>query len=384
MEAKEVLSVDSPTPNTTGPVEGCPKCGEPWGSLAPVDTAALGGLRIRRCGRCGSRATVGTDPARLLVTCESCGLPFLADGASSTEPRCCRECDAASEAPVGLPEGEVVEAAETEVRASLDTAWQFVTAPGLSDYLNGVARGLAAHFDHAPRACRVVPFNEPSIRILGLPSGILLVSLGMLRFLEDEAELAFVLARELAHVASGEAATRLVRSGFGAVAGDEDARPDTAWRQSVVAVGQLGYGRRSELEADARALRCMLSLRYDPNSALRLLRRLKLAIETGDSRVAEVAVALPPPGYRARKLERVLYGRVGRAPVQRANREVFRRAAGIAALGDLAATRLEQPDNPETGPVRPRGRRGLRVVGAVLGVLGLALLVLLIGMLLRG
>ena len=56
--------------------------------------------------------------------------------------------------------------------------------------------------------------------------------------------------------------------------------------------------------------------------------------------MADAAVAYPPPGYRIRKLERILYGQIGRAPVQRVNREVFRRAVGPVPDDRLTTTAL--------------------------------------------
>ena len=337
MDAGELLTLD------TGPLsepanDMCPKCAEPWGSLGPIDASVLGGARIRRCGRCGTRATIGRIPHELVFTCENCGLPFLAES-GSVEPRQCSACGE-TDTPAEPPEPEVVHAMETEVRSALDGSWRFATSDELSSYLNEVARQLSIKIDGAPETCCVVLIDESALRATALPSGAVLISLGLLRFLDDEAELAFVIARELAHVASGETAVRLVRWSLGALAHDEDGRPDAAWTEAMLDLTRLGYGRRRELDADATALRAMLALRYDPSSALRYLRRLKFAISTAEPTVADAAVAHPPPGYRIRKLERILYGRIGRAPVQRVNREVFRRAAGAALAGGLVPTAL--------------------------------------------
>jgi len=376
MDAGEVLTLD--TGSIDEPVrDKCPKCGEPHGSLDAVEASVLGGVRIRRCSRCGRRATTGRFPHEVLFTCEACGLPFLAEHASA-EPRQCSTCRE-SESPVEPPESQVVRAMETEVRSALDGSWRFVTSDELSSYLNAVARQLIVRIDGAPECGRVFLIDEDALRATSLPSGAMLISLGLLRFLEDEAELAFVLARELAHVASGETAVRLVRSSLGALAQDEAGRPDTAWTEAMLDLARLGYGRRRELEADATALRAMLSLRYDPSSAVRFLRRLKRAISTADARVADAAVAYPPPGYRIRKLERILYGRIGGAPVQRVNREVFRRAAGTASGDGLVPTTLG-PMTPAAAP-KAGSRWGLsRRTGILLGALAVATLLVLLAL----
>jgi predicted Zn-dependent protease len=266
---------------------------------------------------------------------------------------------------------------ETEVRSALDGSWRFLTGDALSRYLDEVVRRLASEIDGAPDHGRVVLIDESSLRATALPSGVVLISLGLLRFLEDEAELAFVLARELAHVASGETAVRLVRWSLGALARDDAGRPDTAWTEAILDLTRLGYGRRRELDADAVALRAMLALRYDPSSAVRFLRRLKLAISASEPAATGAAIAYPPPGQRIRKLERILYGRIGRAPVQRVNREVFRRVAGSAASGGLDPTTLGEVTAASV-PAERGGWRLSRRTTLLLGVLAVAALLLLL------
>jgi predicted Zn-dependent protease len=271
---------------------------------------------------------------------------------------------------------------ETEIRAALHAAWKFVAEDSLGRYLQGILQQLTARIDGAPEGCRVVLIDESVLRIVTLPSGLILMSTGMLRYLEDEAELAFVLARELAHVSNGEVSARVVRASLGALAHDDTGRPDTAWTETMLDLARLGYGRRSELAADAAALRDILALRYDPTSVLNLMRRLKVAVQTANPDVGDVAVAYPPPGYRARKLERILYARVGRVAVQRVNREVFRRVAGRSAA-ELAFTATEIGEHvpsPPADSTEKAGAWGFR--RAVLLIL-LATLLVALGLVLR-
>jgi hypothetical protein len=380
MEAKEALTF-APEASAAPTPLGCPKCGEPWGSLEAVECSGLGA--VRRCSRCGIRATCGPAPPALVLTCERCGLTFRNEDDTAREPTQCSDCRAEPSA-TEAPEPSVVHAMETEIRSALRDAWSYVGNDELSRYLEGIVRQLTARIDGAPAGSRVVLSDEPTLRILALPSGLILMSTGLLHFLEDEAELAFVLGRELAHVAAGEASARVVRAGLGALAHDDAGRPDTAWTEAMLDLARLGYGRRSELEADSRALRVMLALRYDPTAALNLLKRLKLGTETGNPEMVDVAVAYPPPGYRTRKLERILYGTVGRAPVQRVNREVFRRVAGRRALGGkLTAVELDLHEATLAPPARTGHRRPGRA-RAILGLILLAALLVLVGLAFRG
>jgi predicted Zn-dependent protease len=255
-----------------------------------------------------------------------------------------------AQAPAGRPDPEVAAASESETRVALDAEWRFVSCRALSPYLDGIVARLASTMGGLPTGENVALLDDPRLRTLALPSGTLIISIGMLQFLQDEAELAFVLGHELAHVASGAVASRMVRGGLAAVA-NEDRVEENGWVDAATDLIRLGYGRRREQEADARALDAILSLQYDPESAIRFLGRLRTAAESGVPEVAETYVAHPAPGYRVRKLERSLYGRVERDHVLRVNREVFRRAIRAASTGQLTETRLSS-GKTESSPRR--------------------------------
>ncbi len=318
---------------------GCPRCGEMLAALPPIEPAALNGAAVRRCARCGTRST--EDPARRMVfSCEGCGAPFATDELLPHTDRLCPGCREGEPARP-LPDAHAVIATEAEVRAALARRWRFVTAATIAPYLERVTRQLVRRVEGAPEDSRVVLVDDARLRTLALPSGTLLLSTGMLFFLEDEAELVFVLAHEMAHAVSGDAAVRLVRLGFDAVARGSEAPAADAWTHAAEDLARLGYGRKRERDADTRAIDALVAADYDPESACRLLRRLHGAIDKGDPIVAEIAVSHPPPADRLRRIERALWGRMHEGRILRVNREVFRRAASPAALtASLVATGL--------------------------------------------
>lgn len=362
-------------------VEVCPRCGEPIAALPPIDALALGGVQVRRCLRCGTRST--ESPERELVfSCEGCGLPFSTREILPHASQLCPACKDGEPA-TDLPDPRVVAATEAEVRSALAERWRFVSSPSVAAYLDRVTRQVARRVDGAPEESHVVLADDPTLRTLALPSGTLLVSVGTLAFLEDEAELVFVIGHELAHSASGDAAVRLVRLGFGAVVRGREAPALAAWASAAMDLVRLGYGRKRERDADARALEAMLALEYDPESAVRYLRRLQTAVEAGDPLVAESAVAHPPALDRIRRIERALWGRIHDGRILRVNREVFRRAAGREALAaGLVPTELPVPRGSsgagpgagegDAGTGATRRRRLAWVVAAGVALLALA------------
>ena len=220
----------------------------------------------------------------------------------------------------------------------LEAEWEFVNSPSLSVYLERMAAQVCRRMNPAPRRSHVVLFDAPEWWTLALPSGTILLSLGTLEGLEDEAELAFILAHELAHAASAEAAVRLVRTGLQVVALEDNGGHQQSWSHAAHDLIRLGYGRVREREADRRAIEVVTALGYDPNSVAQYLRRLNRLIAQGDRRVAEIALAHPTPAVRARTVEEHVSGSAQPRIASRVNREVFRRVAGHNVL----ATRLER------------------------------------------
>ncbi len=187
------------------------------------------------------------------------------------------------------------------------------------------------------------------MRTLALPSGTILISLGTIADLEDEAELAFIIGHELAHAASGDAAVRLVRLGFLAVSREGAARDPAAWAGAAFDLVKLGYGRRRERDADARSMEAMLATGYDPGAALRYLRRLESSLVRREPGVRELSLAHPPPHYRIRRLEKMLFGRVGSGNGRVLNREVFQRALGYPAVAEGLVPLTDLGGFPESG-----------------------------------
>ena len=218
-------------------------------------------------------------------------------------------------------------------------------------------RRVAKCVDGAPPGCRVVLLDDPSLKTLALPSGTILLSQETLDDLEDEAQLVFLLAHELAHAAS-DATGRLIRVGLREVTREDPVRDEEAWADLAEDIVRLGYGRRREREADARALQTVLELGYEPRSVIRYLRRIEMLSAREDDRVRELSLAHPPAGERIRRIEETLAGRVDDGEVRLVNREVLRRAARRHASG-VTRARLGEVGNgvgDESGPEKARRR----------------------------
>ncbi len=322
------------------------------------------------------------DRQRFVFTCGKCGLPFLADEILPQSGQRCGDCQA-GKAPPEVPEEALTGAMEEEVRAALSLRWSFVTSPSLTVYMQRLVNQLESRIPGAPAGCRVVLVDDWSMRTLALPSGLILISLGTLAFLQDEAELAFVLAHEIAHAASGDAAVRLVRLGYHAAASERNGAVDDVWTETVLDLVRLGYGRERERNADAVALNAILAIGYDAVSVGRYLARIQECVRAGTSGVDELAAAHPPADDRSRRLDRALFGRSRRDSAPKTNREVFRRAAGQHILAaDLVPADLTQDHDSEGDdlPAENAGSGNLFRLAAVIAAL--AAIIIFVGLML--
>jgi hypothetical protein len=333
-----------------------------------VLVASLPPVGVGRCPSCGERGTLDPPP-RLLRLCLRCCHPFLAE-ARSVEVELCGECTPA-QGPLPPPEAAVVKAAEAELLAALAARWRFVGTESLCAYLDRVAREVGRKLGAEPR---VVPFEGRAVRTLALPSGVVLVSVGTIARIADEAELAFVLAHEIAHAVTADAPAILVASCLGAVS--RDGAGEEVWAAAAGDLARLGYGDGRECDADERALDAVVAAGYDARSAFAWLGRLDDGALAGEADLAETCLAHPPAAERRRRLEERHARRTEDAPVpaRRVERAVFRRAAGHSVLSAGLPSFDPLGDVPAPHAARAVRRAAWWTAAAIL-LLAIALLV---------
>ena len=307
----------------------CPDCGAPSSGLPAVRTALLGGIPLKRCFRCGRRASCEPVPRRV-VLCGRCHLPFFEEDPALEHCVTCRDGGPA-------PDPALAAAAEAEVRAEVGQSWECVATPELSSYLHHVVARVASRIPGAPAAGDVVLVREQAQRTLALPSGTVLLTTGSLMALENEAELAFLLGHEIAHLVAGDSARALAAIGLRELAAFQGEPGGLPWVHAALDLMRLGHGDRAEHDADALAHDALLAAGYDQTAASTYLRRLSASAGAGQPEVADLAAAHPPPGDRLKRIEARGNRRIGASVAGRLDREVFRRAAGHSVLAARVA-----------------------------------------------
>jgi predicted Zn-dependent protease len=157
---------------------------------------------------------------------------------------------------------------------------QLMDDPAVAGYVNEVLRRVAENSSiQLPVQLRVLATREPNS--FSLPGGFLYISAGMVQETQSEAELATVLAHEVAHVSCRHATKQMSE------------REILSWASMALlfvggpaglAVNEAAFfgmplaqqklSRRDEMEADALGLRYLVSGGYDPTAAVALFERL--------------------------------------------------------------------------------------------------------------
>lgn len=150
--------------------------------------------------------------------------------------------------------------------------------PGLSAYVDAVGQKLVkiAHRPHLPY--EFVVLNSDVANAWALPGGKIALNRGLLLVMENEAEMAAVIAHEIVHAAARHSAQRMERGtlmqigliGIAGAAGED-------YSQSVLQVGSIGaglvglnYSRSAEAEADRVSMDYLYKAGYHPQAAVAL------------------------------------------------------------------------------------------------------------------
>jgi len=159
--------------------------------------------------------------------------------------------------------------------------------------------------------------DSETMNAFALPGGQVFITSGLLRKLEDEAQLAGVLGHEIGHVVHRHGAEhmatgqlgQLLTMAAGVAATDEEGRGQRAAMVAAMInqMMQLKYSRSDELEADRVGMDYMVQAGYDPSAMLGVMRILGEAAMGG--RAPVMLSTHPYPEQREAEIERYLAAR---------------------------------------------------------------------------
>ncbi len=168
-----------------------------------------------------------------------------------------------------------------EFAAQVEASVKLVQDPVVTEYVNRIGQNLVRNSDaRVPFTIKVVDSDE--INAFALPGGFFYVNSGLILAADDEAELAGVMAHEIAHVAARHATRQMTRSQLANI----------ATIPLIFVGGGLGYAIRSaagiglpltfltftrgfEAEADYLGLEYMYKAGYDPQAFIDFFEKIQ-------------------------------------------------------------------------------------------------------------
>jgi beta-barrel assembly-enhancing protease len=168
-----------------------------------------------------------------------------------------------------------------QLSAEVDREAKFIDDPVITEYINRVGQNVVLHSDaKIPFTIKVIDSDE--VNAFALPGGFFYVNKGLILAADNEAEVAGVMAHEIAHVAARHAmenqakgmlaeiglmAGSIFLGGLGGMLINQGA-------QFGALLGFMKFSRSAESEADMLGVQYLWAAGYDPNAMSTMFEKL--------------------------------------------------------------------------------------------------------------
>jgi hypothetical protein len=207
--------------------------------------------------------------------------------------------------------GKIAGSTEKEVRqgreaaAEVDRQAKFIDDPMITEYVNRVGQNIVLHSDaKVPFTIKVIDSDE--VNAFALPGGFFYVNKGLLLAADNEAELAGVMAHEIAHVAARHAVENQAKANlleYAALGASIflGGIPGMIY-QNTAGIGLLGvfmkFSRGAEEEADRLGVQYMYAAGYDPGAMATMFEKLEAKNKKKPGFVSRAFATHPAPADR--------------------------------------------------------------------------------------
>lgn len=182
----------------------------------------------------------------------------------------------------------------------------------LQRYVNLVGTALAANSKRATIPYQFAVLDSPVQNAFAVPGGVIFVSRALVSILDNEAELAAVLAHEIGHVAAKHALKSTKRAqllqGVGtitaaSVGGDKGKKLESAIGDMQTVLFDKGLDKEMEYEADQAAMETTYRTGYDPAAMIRVLEKLQRLEASSKDKKGSWFSTHPPLDERISRLQ---------------------------------------------------------------------------------
>jgi beta-barrel assembly-enhancing protease len=211
---------------------------------------------------------------------------------------------------------------ETEIRVGkeyaqmIESSVKLVRDPVITEYVNRTGQNIVRNSDaKVPFTIKVIDSSE--VNAFALPGGFLYVHSGLLLAADDEAELAGVMAHEVAHVTARHAMRQMTRANFANIAsiplifvGGGVGYAARAAAGLGVPMGFLKFSRAFEEEADYLGVQYMYKAGYDPRSFTSFFEKIHAKEKQKPGTLSKVFASHPPIESRLAKTQKQIDSRL--------------------------------------------------------------------------
>lgn len=297
-------------------------------------------------------------------------IPGLPGGLSITTDQVTQVASAVQAGTKEYTEPEEVELGEGIAESMLGAA-PLLPNPGVQRYVNQVGRWLALQTNRADLPWRFGVLDNENVNAFAVPGGAIFITNGLLKKLQNEAELAGVLAHEIAHVVQRHQIKAIQSGGWtdlgktvGQIGLDSKLSRMGAGGQVARAMGGAEVGakllvdglftrpldRGLEYEADRMGVIIAARAGYDPFAFISVLQTLE-AQAKDDPLLALIYKTHPQPSDRITELERIA-STLDRYAGGDQGRERFVAALGLRATTAPAAAPAQRQAAPARAPAK--------------------------------
>ncbi|MFN0109337.1 MAG: M48 family metalloprotease [Blastocatellia bacterium] len=238
----------------------------------------------------------------------------------------------------------------------IDMGVRLIGDPIVNEYINRIAQNIVLHSDaKVPFTIKVI--DAPEVNAFALPGGFLYVNRGLLEAAENEAEVAGVMAHEIAHVTARHGIEQMSKGqllqygslpliflgGLGGFVIQQAAG-------IAVPLTYLKFSRGAEKEADRLGAQYMWASGYDPNALITFFEKLQAQEQRKPGTLEKIFSTHPMTGDRITEVRELIVKFPDRSSYQ-INSSEFRQVKSR-----LVADRPKPENSGEDG--RPRLKRG--------------------------
>jgi predicted Zn-dependent protease len=168
--------------------------------------------------------------------------------------------------------------------------YEFVDDPDIVEYVNKVGHRIVAALKEPLFNYKFDVINVDAYNAFAIPAGYIFINRGLLEAMENEDELAGILAHEIAHVNARHISQKIERSKrigwaslagaaagilIGVAGGGEAAQALTTGSQAAGHAAQLSYSRDNEIQADQLGLIYLADAGYGGEGLLNILTKMR-------------------------------------------------------------------------------------------------------------